>query len=84
MTLIAIYAGMHRDTTVSYITGTRAGELGLEYWRQLVTFGIGLLLALLTAVSFDYGFYYVLVAAEQSGYEVTRQKEPLAGSSIGE
>ncbi|MGB7727173.1 MAG: hypothetical protein WBL50_04020 [Candidatus Acidiferrum sp.] len=47
-TLIVIYAGMHRDATLSYITGTRAGELGLEFWRQLVTFGAGPLLGLLT------------------------------------
>jgi len=49
-TLIVIYAGMHRDATLSYITGTRAGELGLEFWRQLITFGIGPLLGLLTTL----------------------------------
>ena len=50
VTMIAIYAGMHRDATLSYITGTRAGELGLEFWRQLVTFGAGPLLGLLTTL----------------------------------
>jgi hypothetical protein len=49
-TLIVIYAGMHRDATLSYITGTRAGELGLEFWRQLITFGAGPLLGLLTTL----------------------------------
>jgi hypothetical protein len=49
-TIIVIYAGMHRDATLSYITGTRPGELGFEFWRQLFTFGIGPLLGLLTTL----------------------------------
>ena len=50
VTMIVIYAGMHRDATLSYITGTRAGELGIEFWRQLITFGVGPLLGLLTTL----------------------------------
>jgi hypothetical protein len=50
VTMIVIYAGMHRDATLSYITGTRAGELGVEFWRQLITFGVGPLLGLLTTL----------------------------------
>jgi hypothetical protein len=49
-TMIVIYAGMHRDATLSYITGTRPGELGVAFWRQLVTFGAGPLLGLLTTL----------------------------------
>jgi hypothetical protein len=49
-TMILIYAGMHRDVTLSYITGTVPGELGGEFWRQLITFGIGPLLGLLTTL----------------------------------
>ncbi|MGH9748107.1 MAG: hypothetical protein ACRD59_18580, partial [Candidatus Acidiferrales bacterium] len=49
-TMILIYAGMHRDATLSYITGSEPGELGGEFWRQLITFGIGPLLGLLTTL----------------------------------
>ena len=49
-TMILIYAGMHRDATLSYITGSQPGELGGEFWRQLITFGIGPLLGLLTTL----------------------------------
>jgi hypothetical protein len=47
---MVIYAGMHRDATLSYITGTHPGELGLEFWRQLITFRVGPLLGLLTTL----------------------------------
>jgi hypothetical protein len=49
-TMIVIYAGMHRDVTLSYITGSVPGELGTEFWRQLITFGVGPLLGLLTTL----------------------------------
>jgi len=48
--LVIIYAGMHRDATLSYITRTRAGELGFEFWRQLLTYGAGPLLGLMTTL----------------------------------
>jgi hypothetical protein len=49
-TIIVIYAGMHRDATLSYITNTHPGGLGIEFWQQLFTFGIGPLLGLLTTL----------------------------------
>jgi hypothetical protein len=49
-TLIVIYAGMHRDATLSYITGTQPGELGWGFWQQLIAYGIGPLLGLLTTL----------------------------------
>jgi hypothetical protein len=49
-TMILIYAQMHRDATLSYITGSEPGELGGEFWRQLFTFGVGPLLGLLTTL----------------------------------
>jgi hypothetical protein len=49
-TMIVIYAGMHRDAALSYITGTRPGELGVAFWRQLIAFGVGPLLGLLTTL----------------------------------
>jgi hypothetical protein len=49
-TVIVIYASMHRDATLSYITGSEPGELGSEFWRQLITFGVGPLLGLLTTL----------------------------------
>jgi len=49
-TMILIYASMHRDAALSYITGSEPGELGGQFWRQLITFGIGPLLGLLTTL----------------------------------
>ena len=48
--VILVYAQMHRDTTLSYITNTSPGELGSQFWLQLITFGIGPLLGLLTTL----------------------------------
>jgi hypothetical protein len=33
-----VYAQMHRDSTLSYITGTEPGELGLNFWVRIVSF----------------------------------------------
>jgi hypothetical protein len=33
-----VYAQMHRDSTLSYITGTEPGELGLNFWIRIVSF----------------------------------------------
>jgi hypothetical protein len=49
-TIVVIYAGMHRDATLSYITDTSPGELGGEFWRQVFTFGVGPLIGLLTTL----------------------------------
>ena len=35
--MIWVYAGMHRDATLSYMTDTTPGELGRPFWLQLVT-----------------------------------------------
>lgn len=47
---IFVYAEMHRDPTLSHITNTNPGKLGMDFWFKLVTFGFGPLLALLTAL----------------------------------
>src|SRR3974377_579074 len=44
------YAEMHRDATLSRITNTDPGKLGLDFWVKLVTFGIGPLIGLLTTL----------------------------------
>jgi hypothetical protein len=49
-TIVVIYAGMHRDATLSYITDTSPGELGGGFWRQVFTFGVGPLIGLLTTL----------------------------------
>jgi hypothetical protein len=46
----SVYAGMARDATLSYITNTKPGELGLHFWTQMITFGAGPLVALLTTL----------------------------------
>jgi hypothetical protein len=33
-----VYAQMHRDTILSYITDTRPGELGADFWIRIITF----------------------------------------------
>jgi hypothetical protein len=48
--MVFVYAEMHRDPTLSHITNTNPGELGSDFWIKLITFGIGPLLGLLTAL----------------------------------
>jgi hypothetical protein len=48
--VILVYAEMHRDATLSYITNTRPGELGLDFWGRLFAFGVGPLIGLLTTL----------------------------------
>jgi hypothetical protein len=45
-----VYAGVHRDTTLSHITNTTPGELGWAFWVKLAAVGIGPLLAVLAAL----------------------------------
>jgi hypothetical protein len=49
-TVVVVYAGMFRDATLSYVTNTNPGELGLQFWTQLAAFGLGPLFALLTTL----------------------------------
>jgi len=48
--VILVYAGMHRDATLSRITKTDPDKLGLEFWAKLFAFGIGPLIGLLTTL----------------------------------
>ncbi len=48
--VILVYAEMHRDATLSHITNTTPGELGLEFWGRLFAFGVGPLIGLLTTL----------------------------------
>jgi len=48
--MTVVYAQMHRDATLSHITNTRPGELGIDFWTHIFTFGIGPLLGVLTAL----------------------------------
>jgi hypothetical protein len=45
-----VYAQMNRDTTLSHITNTSPGKLGSHFWVQLITFGVGPTLGLLTTL----------------------------------
>jgi hypothetical protein len=44
-----VFAQMHRDPTLSYITDTTPGELGLDFWLRLASFAFIPLLSLLSA-----------------------------------
>jgi hypothetical protein len=47
---VLVYAQMSRDATLSHITNTRPGRLGMDFWIRLVTFGVGPLIGLLTTL----------------------------------
>lgn len=47
--VVVIYAQMHRDATLSHITDTEPGELGLDFWIRIATFGVVPLLSLLAS-----------------------------------
>jgi hypothetical protein len=49
-TIIFVYAEMHRDATLSHITNTNPGELGIDFWVRIATFGIPPLIGLLTTL----------------------------------
>ena len=48
--IVAVYSQMHRDPTLSSLTGTRPGELGADFWIKLVGFGAGPVLGLVASV----------------------------------
>ena len=50
LTIVAVYSQMHRDPTLSSLTGTKPGELGADFWIKLVGFGAGPVLGLLASV----------------------------------
>jgi len=45
--VVVVYSQMHRDGTLSLVTNTTPGELGMEFWIKLISFAVGPLLALL-------------------------------------
>lgn len=47
---VLVYSQMSRDATLSHITNTRPGQLGLDFWLRLLGFGIGPLIGLLTTL----------------------------------
>jgi hypothetical protein len=48
--MIFVYAEMCRDATLSHIANTNPGELGIDFFVKMVTFGIGPLIGLLTTL----------------------------------
>ena len=50
VTMVFVYAEMSRDSTLSHITNTNPGELGMEFWIKIFTFGLGPLIGLLTTL----------------------------------
>ena len=46
--VVYVYAGMERDATLSYITNTRPGDLGTEFYIKTATFLAGPVIGLLT------------------------------------
>jgi hypothetical protein len=48
--IVFVYAQMHRDPTISLMTNTKPGELGVEFWLKLVGFAAGPFLGLLATI----------------------------------
>jgi hypothetical protein len=48
--MVVVYSQMSRDATLSHITNTKPGELGVDFWVRLLGFGVGPLLGLLTTL----------------------------------
>lgn len=48
--IVKVYAEMHRDDTLSHVTNTKPGELGLEFWFKIIGFGFAPLATLLTRI----------------------------------
>ncbi len=48
--MIVVYSQMSRDATLSHITNTKPGELGVDFWVRMLGFGVGPLLGLLTTL----------------------------------
>jgi hypothetical protein len=48
--IVIVYSQMHRDATLSLVTDTKPGELGMEFWFKLAAFGAGPALGLLATV----------------------------------
>jgi len=46
-TVIYVYAGMERDATLSHITNTKPGNLGLEFWIKTTAFLAGPVIGIL-------------------------------------
>ena len=49
-TIVAVYSQMHRDATLSYLTDTKPGELGTDFWIKVIGFGVGPALGLVASV----------------------------------
>ena len=49
--VVKVYAEMHRDATLSYLTNTKPGALDPEFWFKVLGFGLAPLLGLLTRIS---------------------------------
>jgi hypothetical protein len=57
LTVTIVYSQMHRDATLSRMTDTIPGELGVEFWMKLFGLGLGPALGVLAAVFPEFGGY---------------------------
>jgi hypothetical protein len=48
--VVKVYAEMHRDATLSYVTNTKPGALDAEFWFKVLGFGLAPLVGLLTRI----------------------------------
>jgi hypothetical protein len=48
--IVQVYASMHRDSTLSNVTNTTPGQLGMEFWLKILGFGFAPLLGLMARI----------------------------------
>jgi len=53
-----VYSQMFRDATLSHLTNTRPGELGMEFWLKFISFGVGPLFGLLATVFPEFSSFF--------------------------
>ena len=56
--VFVVYSQMFRDATLSHLTNTRPGELGMEFWLKFISFGVGPLFGLLATVFPEFSSFF--------------------------
>ena len=58
LVVFIVYSQMFRDATLSHLTNTRPGELGMEFWLKFISFGVGPLFGLLATVFPEFSSFF--------------------------
>jgi len=58
LVVFIVYSQMLRDATLSHLTNTRPGELGVEFWLKFISFGVGPLFGLLATIFPEFSSFF--------------------------